>query len=383
MPSLVGSDDDVAPVPTSVDNVAATGANDDVAPTGANENVSFPSSGACPLVRDTTNSPHWCSAAQDSDSMPSLVGSSNESATDSDEEDYRQLEVQEEALRSQPASVSEGSPRRAGPGASGLRARSSVSSTVSFAGGSAGTGAQSVASIEAYSDTDESLPELVASSSSGEESDEEQRPRRNVRARHAHVVRARHAATGHERSQESEQESDTAPLRAQTIYPGLRPSLNSRVIGSYSSMPASRPPWAGVAELMVPNDVNMPEPFPRAWASSHANMRYGHYYSRWNSAAGQHAYGGAHNEREQGAAHPQVVGAIQVLDGNALFAGFSQGNDDIVIGGGGEDTRGFRSLRPIDLLSSILGSQGLRVDGTEGFFDGGGALDPIMQVSAK
>ena len=115
MPSLVGSDDDVAPVPTSDDNVAATGANDDVAPTGANENVSFPSSGACPLVRDTTNSPHWCSAAQDSDSMPSLVGSSNESATDSDEEDYRQLEVQEEALRSQPASVSEGSVEKKWP----------------------------------------------------------------------------------------------------------------------------------------------------------------------------------------------------------------------------------------------------------------------------
>jgi hypothetical protein len=306
--------------------------------------------------------------------MPSLVRSSSESATDSDEEDYRQLEVQEE-------SVSEGRPSTAGPGASGLRARSSVSSTFSFAGGSAGTAAQSVASNEDSSD--ESLPELVASSSSGEESDEERRPRRNVRMSRAHVVRARHADTGHERSQESEQESEWAPFRAQIIYPGPGPSLNSRVIGSYSSMPASRPPWAGVAELMAPYDINMPEPFPRAGASSHANMRYGHYYSRWKSAAGQHAYGGAHNEREQGAAHPQVVGAIQVLDGNALFAGFSQGNDDIVIGGGAEDTRGFRSLRPIDLLSSIFGSQGLRVDGSEGVFDGVGALDPIMQVSAK
>jgi hypothetical protein len=347
--------------------------------------------------------------------MPSLVGSSSESETESDEEDYRQLEAQEEALRSQPASVSEGRlphppsrPRRAGPGASGLRARSSVSSTFSVASSidmfnnDVGTGAQNVASNEA-SDT-ESLPELVASSSDGEESDEEQRPRRNVRARHA--------ATGHELSQEP----DWAPLRAQIIRPGLMPSLNSRVIGSYSSpapaahladgMPASRPPWAGVAELMAPYDMNMPEPFqvdqssgtwvvgpglplsswppnrpflhPRAGASSHANMRYGHYYSRWNSAGGQHADRGAHDGR-----HPEVVGAIQVLDGNALFAGFSQETDDIVTGRGGEDTRGFRSLRPIDLLSSILGSQGLRVDGTEGFFDGGGALDPIMQVSAK
>ena len=58
MPSLVGSDDDVmgvydtpitgrvTPVPTS---------DDDVAPTGANDDVSFPSKGACLLVRDTTN----------------------------------------------------------------------------------------------------------------------------------------------------------------------------------------------------------------------------------------------------------------------------------------------------------------------------------------
>jgi hypothetical protein len=67
MPSLVGSDDDVmgvydtpitgrvTPVPTSDDDVAPTGANDDVAPTGANDDVSFPSKGACLLVRDTTN----------------------------------------------------------------------------------------------------------------------------------------------------------------------------------------------------------------------------------------------------------------------------------------------------------------------------------------
>jgi hypothetical protein len=46
MPSLVGNDDDVAPVPTSDDDVAPTGATDDVAPTGANDEVSFPSKGA-------------------------------------------------------------------------------------------------------------------------------------------------------------------------------------------------------------------------------------------------------------------------------------------------------------------------------------------------
>jgi len=352
--------DDSIPSLVASSSMADTASAD----TAGDHDVSFSCGCADAPVRKAYMSPLRAACQDDEDrsmqslddSIPSLVASSSESETDSDEEDYRQLEAQEEASRWEPVRV-------------GPQSRAPTATPSLRAGRVAGTAARSAtwpddsAPWHDHNSSDESLPDLVASSSSeGEVTDEDERPRRNVRPRHSHTP-------------------NTDWQRSPSRYGlGRREPGTGRVTIPFSAR-ATRPQWAGrgVAEAWQEAPETMAEPFPRAEPSLRANVRHSNYYSRWNSATWQHPSGAA-QAGQHGAGQPQVVGAFQVLDGGALFGPFDQG-DDIVIGEGADDFRGFRSVRPIDLLSSILGSQGLRVDGTsEAFIDGD--FDPIMQVSA-
>ena len=307
----------------------------------------------------------------DDSSMPSLVGSS-ESDTDSDEEDYRQLEEMSsgvtasisspDAPLSSLAAADSGDTHDDGSRVSQIQ--QSIRPRSSNNGNDSDESVPELIIRPGFSnngnDSDESLPELIMSSSSESEGSGDEGSGRNVRPRHAANPSQTNHPSGPVRRDEGNSRQPSSNVSSRT---GARNETNANA--SYRSFGASR-----------------------RETTSRINLRgRNNYQNYWNSEPDSAGYADSlqrappHAPAAPRAAPPGVpMGAIvQVIGGNALWGPIEED-----VGNEGEER--FRREIAGSLptwLSSLLGSQGIRLEGTsEGFADIRDLpLDPILQVS--
>lgn len=284
---------------------------------------------------------YWFRQDEDSEDLPTLVNSSS-SETDSDEDDYRQLEQWGDA-RPGVQSPSEASPLSslaASPG-------SAPSAGLPAAGVAHASGARD--GRREYSS--DSLPELVNTSSSEDasSSDSEDRNRRNVRPRRAGNT------------------PSSAPARRPDSPRDFGSLSNIHGVSNNRHQPAPMRDGSSFFALADhrpgrPVTIDMIGGGTRDGDGGYRRSSQDGYQMRWNSAVGSRQ---AHHPPE-----PRAQAVLQVVGLEDM------GGDNL--GQGGER----RALGPMDLLSSILGIQRLRLDpSSEAFADMRDIpLDPIMQV---
>ena len=285
---------------------------------------------------------YWSRQDEDSD-LPTLINSSS-SETDSDEDDYRQLEQREDA-RPGVQSPSEASP----PSSLAASPGSAPSAGLPAAGVAPEAHASAARDVRREYSSD-SLPELVNTSSSENESSSESEDwnRRNVRPRRAGDMPSSAPALPPDSPRDFGSLSNIHGVSNNRYQPA--PMSHGRSFFAQADHRPGRP----VTIDMIGGGTS----------DGRYRRSQNSYQMRWNSAVRSRQ---AHHPPE-----PRAQAVLQVV-----------GLEDIAgdnLGQGGER----RALGPMDVLSSILGIQGLRLGldpSSDAFADMRDIpLDPIMQV---